>query len=296
MFPLAVLGVETRRAANYVCYRWLNQPGRAHTRRSDVDCVAVVVTQRVLLANDLPWLGVAERGVLGVLDAGWSVARGVLWSVGIPWSMMITGVKGPGAFRRGRRGPLRRALGRAFSRNDLRQDVRDRARLEAAPEGAVAGLRGRVRAIESLPLAPPGTVWSRVDALVETTTMFTERWNLVYERGMDFDLVLDDEGSTVVRILGVDGFLVAKPAPQVREPHTTTFAVSAALPAAMPAGVEPRLISSGRRYVTEGDEVRVVGVKTHVIDASVESRLARDTPLRMALAAGPKRPLLIAIS
>lgn len=241
-----------------------------------------------MLADELPYLNKVERALLRTLDVGWSAARGALWIATVPWSMLLIGVKGPGAFSRGHRGPVRSALGRVFGRNDLGDGAHDRATLEAAADGAVASLRGTVRAIAALD-DEPGAVWTRVDASVQTITSFTERWQLVYEEGVDFDLVLDDNATTV-RVESTNAFFVAPPGALEQAPDDGWLAGT--LPSRMPAA-PPQLLSAHRRWLKDGARVRIVGVKSRFVDASVESRMARETPLRIAVAAGPSRPLLI---
>ena len=210
-----------------------------------------MMTPRSMLADELPYLHVAERGLLRALDIGWSVTRGAVWLATVPWSMLLIGVKGPGAFRRGHRGPIRRALSRVFGRNDFGDGARDRDSLDAAADGALASLEGTVRALDH-----DGLVWTRIDATVETVWAFTERWRLVHEDGRDFELVLDD--GTIVRVITADAYLVAKPGDE-REPDQSWLA-KAPLPARMPDAYK-RVVESFRRELRDGERVRIVGTK-----------------------------------
>lgn len=261
--------------------------------------------QRLRLSADLDALGIdgAPRAAMSVSDGVWKGIRAGLWLGGIPWSMMVTGVGGPGHFRIGHRGPARRIATRAMLRAEQLGALRlpDAAALGEAPDGAWVKLIGRVRLRDRLPgLVEQDAVFQRVDfKLVIITGAMTRQLFLTYEAAQDFDLECGGGEQGRVRVLVKQAAFI--PSKIMRRRGQLPFSAEAVQALPMEPEVSRYLVAANihaikgvkSRLLQDGQKVRVVGTKGRVVDPGMDQRLFRQEPYRPALLSSPERPLVI---
>ncbi len=160
-------------------------------------------------------------------------------------------------------------------------------------------VRGKIRARQTFNglLSPAAAVFRR-------TVFVVGGVRLVHEAAVDFSLV-DDSGEAITilaadaRLLATDGKRHRLDRPQVAQlaalqlpekigPQITHWLERDA------AGKRTGLLHGGEVLLTDGAEVQVVGMKTRVVDPTVQSRLERETPMRATLQSSNALPLLIA--
>jgi hypothetical protein len=176
------------------------------------------------------------------------------------------------------------------------------ARLRNEADGELLHVRGRVRArttLNGLLSGEPGVVYRRARFHLRHTLV-------IHEAAVDFDLVDERNESIIVQ---VEGSRLVGPEPRARRFSGAGAHVDRILALPLPPesgrwikerqkridkGKKPVWFKAAEYLMRDGDELDVLGYKSRVVDASVESRLERDTPMRATLRAGRELPLILA--
>jgi hypothetical protein len=173
--------------------------------------------------------------------------------------------------------------------------------LQHQADGDLVHVRGRVRARQHL----TGVLDASAQAVYRRVLMQFGEVRVVHEAAVDFEMV-DDRGESI--IVETEGARIVAPELKLRQlpylaPETDRM-LALPLPdktrpwqalraKKLARGKNPPMANAAEYLLREGDEVEVVGFKNRTVDVTVESRLARDTPLRATLRAGRELPLIL---
>jgi hypothetical protein len=174
------------------------------------------------------------------------------------------------------------------------------SRLKQEPDGELVHVRGRVKARAEL----SGLLDEHAPTVYRRVQLALDQLEIVHESAVDFTLV--DESGEIV-LVQVEGARIVVPGPklikrleQAQEERLLTLP----LPKEAQRWLDRRAkrqrkgkslprMAAGEFLLRDGDEVEVVGYKSRVVDASVEARLERETPMRATLRSGRALPLIL---
>lgn len=265
----------------------------------------MALDRTVRAKEDLDWLPPSFKAVRWFVAAGiWTglaglfaaliaIAKGAFVFYGKGLVLLFAG--GYYAGDRAARAVLRRRLG-ALAHGHIEPE-----KLAKEPDGELVHVRGRVKVLEET----IGGVLIPDERCVLRRVVFSlagERW--VHEAGVDFHLVGDD-GEIV--LVAVDGARVISAEPERRKLEgELALAVQdlTRLPSqrgrrADGGGIVVRTqyagnaTTAGEVRIRPGDVVEIVGYKSRSVDPTVQSRLERETPMRVTLRGGSELPLLV---
>jgi hypothetical protein len=240
--------------------------------------------------NDLDWAPTSTR-VLRWLTHGGLLASGVAAGTALSWlshnpdplhflpsSLFAGQVVGEWAAR----SLVRRRIAQ-LSRGNV-----NLARLEQERDGALVHVRGRVRAVQTLPglIDPRPAVYRRLAFSVYGKGFF-------HEAAVDFMLVAPN-GEEIA--MYVEGARLIVPHPPLRELVGDEIERVDRLPFAPLIGLKryrAKKLQGGEMLLQDGDAVEVVGYKRRIVDPTVTERLERETPMRTTLRSGRQLPLII---
>jgi hypothetical protein len=264
------------------------------------------VHRTLLYKHDLDWLPKSFKVLRWTVAGGvWTGMAALLGGVAVFTHGSSSGVIGSmakGLFVGGlvagdrtARSVLRRRLAK------LAHGQVELSRLQHQADGELVHVRGRVRAREH----GPGLLDANAQTVYRRVLMNFSEVRVVHEAAVDFELV-DDKGESI--IVEVEGAHLIAPELKLQRLQQNAPAIERLLKLELPEktrywqitrarklakGKKPPPVSAAEYLLREGDEVEVVGFKNRTVDVSVESRLARDTPLRATLRAGRELPLIL---
>jgi hypothetical protein len=247
------------------------------------------------LRQDLDWVPPRYHALR------WTVTGGaVAATIAFAFATHLTGVIAPsvlGAFYAGDEAARRLLRVRLRS---LAQGAVDVSRLPAEPDGQLVHVVGKVRVRE-----PVQGLVSTEPAAFRRVQFNVSSMQLIHEAANDFWLVAD--GSEPILIETEHARWLAPMGKRTRVDGRLEEAIGS-----LPLPSRPRRVleartrwSELRKHVNrmliseallrDGDAIEVLGYKSRTIDATMTSRLERDTPYRATLRGGTKLPLLIAL-